>query len=226
MKKCPKCGKMYDDSWGVCIDCQVPLQNLNNTEGKCVVTSLGHRSKRDPKEFIGNIEKFKVQIKARHLKGKLAIASLVFTASVLVIAGILAYQDEIAIPDFVYILLIVIFSAGFFTFSKLFYNSAEKNPSFLSSADKRDLVRKAIAGWYNRGVIISKPIEHYQESFSRVNAIFLENPFCFYDVRIGLEALKAQDFIEEGLSLEETISKWGPFFDSLIKNNGKDFLKG
>ena len=25
MKKCPKCGKSYDDSWRICYDCQIPL---------------------------------------------------------------------------------------------------------------------------------------------------------------------------------------------------------
>ena len=34
MKKCPKCNKQYDDSWGICLDCKVQLvgelDNVNN----------------------------------------------------------------------------------------------------------------------------------------------------------------------------------------------------
>ena len=31
MKKCPKCGKTYDDSWGICLDCRIPLQEMVET---------------------------------------------------------------------------------------------------------------------------------------------------------------------------------------------------
>ena len=32
MKKCPKCGKKYDDSWTVCLDCRVELSTLTGSE--------------------------------------------------------------------------------------------------------------------------------------------------------------------------------------------------
>ena len=32
MKKCPKCGKTYDDSWGVCVNCKTPLADYKLTE--------------------------------------------------------------------------------------------------------------------------------------------------------------------------------------------------
>lgn len=32
MKKCPKCGKTYDDSWGVCINDNTKLQELKTSE--------------------------------------------------------------------------------------------------------------------------------------------------------------------------------------------------
>lgn len=225
MKQCPKCGKTYDDSWGVCIECQVLLQKFDDTEGKYIITSLGCRGKRNPEEFVGNVKRFKNQIKGRYFRGKLSIIILVFTASVIAIAGFLAYQKEGEIPDFIYISLAGVIFIGYFAFYMLFHNSAEKSPGFSSSSHKKELIKKAIWGWYTRGVIISKPIEYYQESFSKVDALLWKNPFCFYDVRIGLEALRAGDFIEEGLSLEETTNKWGSFFKSIIENNGKDFLK-
>lgn len=32
MKKCPKCGRTYDDSWGVCINCNVQLSKISPSQ--------------------------------------------------------------------------------------------------------------------------------------------------------------------------------------------------
>ena len=34
MKKCQKCGKAYDDSWGVCLSCSEPLSEMTAEECK------------------------------------------------------------------------------------------------------------------------------------------------------------------------------------------------
>lgn len=33
MKYCPKCLKIYDDRWGVCLECDAPLEHLKDESG-------------------------------------------------------------------------------------------------------------------------------------------------------------------------------------------------
>ena len=71
MKKCPKCGKTYDDSWGVCLVCSEKLEQFQSDKEL--------NSDCDKKEMNLNIDKNKIkrEIDSLKLYLKIYILSLV-----------------------------------------------------------------------------------------------------------------------------------------------------
>jgi len=57
MKRCPKCGKTYDDSWSVCLNCSAQLEDTAGGASSATTTSQGShyvqaRKKTQPIKYI------------------------------------------------------------------------------------------------------------------------------------------------------------------------------
>ena len=96
MKKCPKCNKQYDDTWGVCLSCQVPLQQIDTPSGNS--TKVVEKVDKLTPEELKHLE----QVRARFKRN-----FIIYICSVVPILPLMFISPNTELPTAVFVVPIL-----------------------------------------------------------------------------------------------------------------------